>query len=112
MSDLEAGAFNCVLRVLHQCAFPAHMPCMSCSSVTDCRAEYDERMLPRVWWVDLETPEQRETALAWDGSYVVRFTSSSVRMPPLYVLGYSSIDTDGASIKQCARADLARGGVQ
>jgi hypothetical protein len=36
------------------------------------RAEYDDKMLPRVWWVDLETPEQREKALAWDGSYVVR----------------------------------------
>ena len=32
-------------------------------------------MLPRVWWVDLETPEQREAALAWDGSYVVRLLS-------------------------------------
>ena len=29
-------------------------------------------MLPRVWWVDLETTEQREKALTWDGSYVVR----------------------------------------
>ncbi len=28
-------------------------------------------MLPRVWWVDLETPEQRQAALTWDGSYVV-----------------------------------------
>ena len=29
-------------------------------------------MLPRVWWVDLETLEQRQAALTWDGSYVVR----------------------------------------
>jgi len=48
------------------------------------RAEYDERMLPRVWWVDLETPEQREAALTWDGSYVVRTPLGSATLKPTF----------------------------